>query len=106
MRVSNNFTFFRQWVVSLIFGMKRRPALNHLEPAQDATQAKYCVFSLRQVLFMEIVTQYSLDKAVVTIQGTIGDNARYFLLSDGQGKTAKTQIARGSESKSLLHIII
>ncbi len=48
---------------------------------------------------MEIVTKHSPDKAEVTIQGTIGDNARYFLLSDGQGKTAKTQIARDSESK-------
>ncbi len=62
-----------------------------------------CVIPKTGILHMQILIDYYLDKAEVTIQGTVGDNARYFLLSDGQDKTAETQIAWESESKSFVH---
>ncbi len=77
--------------------MRLKRKLTRWDLAQAATQTHSCVFYPKKVTCAMFPIIFSTDKAEVSIKGTVQNDAMHFLLSDGNGKTAKTQIIREGE---------
>ncbi len=93
------FLFLRKCGVTWNPSKRLKRKLARWDLAQAATQPHSCVFYPKQVTCAMFLIICSTDKAEVSIKGTVQNDARYFMLSDGNGKTAKTQIIREGQRK-------